>query len=80
MSMSLRSISLSPVELPVSVSSRLPPPLKATGTVLFKMSAALFAVPATITLFPNCPDESIVPLPARVKRRSIEIEGVCVVW
>ena len=52
----------------------------ATDPVLLKMRVALFCVPAASTLLPYCPDESMVPLPSRVNRRSIETDGVCVAW
>ena len=52
LSVSLRSISLSPVELPCRVRVMLPPVTKPTFAVLLKTSAALFWAPAAKTLFP----------------------------
>jgi len=39
----------------------------------------LFCAPAATVEFPYWPEESIVPFPARVKSRSMAIEGVWVV-
>ena len=82
LSMRRMPISLSPVELPCSVSVRAPAtpfgPANATVPVLLlKTSAALFAVAAS-ALFPKFPEESMVAFPARVKRRSVLMVGVCV--
>jgi hypothetical protein len=50
--------------------------------VLLKMRVALFAVLAAAVLLPNWPEESIVPVapPVIVNRRSMETDGVWVVW
>ena len=57
-----------------------PVPAKAMAPVLLNTSAALFWAPAALyKLFPYEPEESMVPLPARVNRRSMETDGVWVV-
>ena len=78
LSISCRLIWLSPVELPWSVSSLAPTLMNATGPVLLNTSAALFAVPVPTCWMPKVPEESMMPLPASVKRRSMGTDGVCV--
>ena len=80
LSISFRSISLSPVELPCSVSVFEPPLTKPMLPVLLKTRAALFWAPEARMLFPNWPEESITPPPPRLKSRSVETDGVWVVW
>ena len=71
---------LSPVELPPRVSERVPAPEYTMSPVLLKTRAALFCAPPARMLLPYWPLLWIVALPARVKRRLVETEGVCVVW
>src|SRR5262245_47225195 len=75
------SNSLSPVEVPVRVRVLVPPVVKPMAPVLLKMSVALLAAPAAVTgSLRKVPEESRAPRPARLKRRSIDIVGVCVDW
>jgi hypothetical protein len=69
--------SLSPVEVPVSVNVRAPVPKKAIEPGFPNTSVAWFTTSDVAMACPVPPDESIVPFPANVNRRSIITEGVC---
>ena len=68
------------MELPCSQRVFEPPLKKPMLPVLLKISAALFCTPPARMLLPKLPEESITPPPPRLKRRSVETDGVWVCW